>query len=83
MGCHGSHAFSHSPNRLFMGIFFAFRGSQETILHQFKSVLGVQVCQIISLGSWFEATISLFLMFVYIFTLFKRFSLLFMNMQMK
>ena len=27
---------------LFMGIFFAFRRSKETILHQFKIVLGVQ-----------------------------------------
>ena len=42
-GCHGSHAFSHIPIRLiYVDFFFAFRGSQETIWHQFKIFLGVQ-----------------------------------------
>ena len=42
-----------------------------------------KVCQIRSGGSWFEAEISLFMMFVYGFTLFIRLSLIFLNMQMK
>ena len=29
-GCHGNHAFSHSPNELmFRNIFFSFRGTQD------------------------------------------------------
>ena len=32
----------HSPNRFINGDFFAFRGSQRTIWHQFIIVLGVQ-----------------------------------------
>ena len=39
---------------LFMGIFFHIQGSQETILHQFKIVLGCKVGQSRSQGRWFK-----------------------------
>ena len=80
MGSHGKHAFSQS---IYGNSLFAFRGSQETICTNSKLSLGCKVGQIISLGSWFEAEISLFMIFVYAFTLFIRLSLTFLNMQMK
>ena len=46
---------------LFMGIFFAFKGSKGKNRHKFKIVLGVQGSQIRSRGRWFEAEISLFM----------------------
>ena len=48
-----------------------------------KLSLGCKVGQVRCWGSWFETKISLFIMFVYVFTLFIRLSLIFLNMQMK
>ena len=64
-------------------VFFAFRGPKETIRHQFKMSLWCKIGRIRSWGSWFEAEISLFMMFVYVFNLFIRLSLILLNMQMK
>ena len=42
-GCHGNHAFSHSPNEfMFRNIIFSFRVGQEFFLHQWKFVMGLQ-----------------------------------------
>ena len=58
---------------LFMGnwffFFFCIQGSQETIWHISNAC---KVCQIRSWSNWFEAEVSLFMMFVYVFTLFIR-----------
>ena len=48
-----------------------------------KLSLRLKLGQIRSWGIWFEAEISLFIMFVYDFTLFIGLSLIFLNMQMK
>ena len=42
MGCHGNHAFSHSPDRLILELYFAFRGVLMNNLHSRKNALGVQ-----------------------------------------
>ena len=46
-GCHGNHAFSHSPNEfMFRNIFFSFRGTQENVLAPMKNCQGSKVGQI-------------------------------------
>ena len=84
MKCHGNHAFSHSPNQF---IYWDFCSHSEGPREQFdtnsKLSLGSKVGQIRSCGSWFEAEISLFMMFVYVFALFIRLLIISSNMQMK
>ena len=76
--------FQIAQTGLFMGIFFLHSGGpKEQFGTNSKLSLGCKVGQIRSRGSWFEAEISLFMMFFMIFTLFIRFSLIFLNMQMK
>ena len=84
MGCHDNHTFSHSPNWFIYGNFFSHPGgSREQFGTDSKLSLWCKVGQIRSWGSWFEAENSLFMMFVNVFTLFIRFLLIFLNMQMK
>ena len=54
MGCHVSHAFSNSQNRFLGNISVALRGSQGTILHPRKNVLGCKECQIRSWGETYK-----------------------------
>ena len=60
--------FNIAQTGILMGIFFF------AFWHQFKLSLGCKVGRIRSWGSWFEAEISLSMMFVYVFTLFIRLS---------
>ena len=77
--------FSHSPNRFIYGEFvFALGGPKEQFGTNSKLSFGCKVGQIRSRGRWFEAEISLFMMFFFmIFSLSIRLSLIFLNMQMK
>ena len=69
---------------LFMGIFCShFERPREQFGTNSKLSLGCKVGQIRSCGSWFEAEISFLMMFVYVFSIFIRLSLIFLNMQMK
>ena len=78
------HAFSHSPNRFIYGDFFSNSGGpRKQFGTNSKLSLGCKVGQIRSWGSWFKPEISLFMMFVYVFTLFIRISFIFLNVQMK
>ena len=64
MGCHANHAFPLSPNRFIYGEFsFCIRWVPGNNLA--KLSLECKVGQIRSWCSWFEAEISLFMMFVY------------------
>ena len=69
MGCHGNHAFSHSPNRVIYDNFLSYSGSsREQFVTNSKLSLGCKVGQIRSWDSWFEAKISLFVMFFFMFS---------------
>ena len=69
---------------LFMGIFFSNSGGpREQCGTNSKLSLGCKVVQIRSRGRWNEAEICLFMIFLMIFTLYIRLSLIFLNMQMK
>ena len=84
MGCHGNHAFSHSPSWVIYGDFCCIQGFPgNNYGTNSKLSLECKVDQIRSWGSRFEAEISLVIMFVYAFTLFIRLSLIILNMQMK
>ena len=84
MCCHTNRAFSHSPNQFFYeGFFSRLGGPQEQFGTNSKLSLGCKVGQIRSWDSLFEAEIGLFMMFLYVFTLFIRLSLIFLNIQMK
>ena len=82
MGCHDNHAFSHSPNSFIYGDFLHSGGPREQSDTNSKLSLGCKLGQIRSWGSWFDAKTSLFMMFVYVFILFIRLSLIFVNMLM-
>ena len=72
--------FQIAKTGLFMRIFFSHSGGpREQFNTNSKLSLGCKVCQIRSRGRWFEAGISLFMMFFMIFTLF----IIYLNMQMK
>ena len=64
--------FHIAQTSLFMGYFFAFREFQGQYSTNSKLSFGFKVGQIRSWGNWIEAEISLFMMFVYVFTLFIR-----------
>ena len=65
---------------LFMGIFCYSGGPRKQFGINSKLSLECKVGQIRSWGSRFVVEISLFMMFVYIFNLFTRFLLIFLNM---
>ena len=65
--------FNIAQTCLLMRIFFTFR-TREQFGTNSKLSFGCKVGQIRSWGSWFEAEISLFMMFVYVFTLLTRVS---------
>ena len=66
---------------LFMGFFLDSGGPSKQFGTNSKLSLGCKVGQIRSRGSRFVAEISLFIMLVYVFTLFIRILLIFLNMQ--
>ena len=69
---------------LFMGIFCShLEGPREQFGTNSKLSLGCKVGQIRSCGGWCEADNSLFMIFVYVFALFVRLSLIFLKKQMK
>ena len=74
--------FHIAQTRLFIGNLFSHLGGpREQFGSNLKLSLGCKVGQIRSLGSWFEAEISLFMMFFYVFGLLIRLPLILLNMQ--
>ena len=74
--------FHKAQTGLFMGIYFSHSGKNLAPIQNCPGG-GGKVGQIKFWGSWCKAEISLFMMVVYVFTLFIRLSLIFLNMQMK
>ena len=69
---------------LWVNVFTNSGGPREQFGTNSKLSLGYKVGQIGSRGKWFEAEISLFILFfLMIFTLFIKLSLIFLNIQMK
>ena len=66
---------------LFMGIFLDSGGPRKEFGNNLKLSLGCKVAQIRSWGSRFVVEISLFMMFVYVFTLFIRLLVILLNMK--
>ena len=72
--------FQVAQTGLFMGIFLDSGGPRKQFGTNSKWSLECKVGQIRSWGSRFVVEISLFIMFVYVFTLFIRLLLIFLNM---
>ena len=78
--CQSNHAFSHIPSRFIYGFFFSHSGD----INNSKLSLGCKVDQIRVWVIVFEAEISLFMiMFIYVFNVFIKLSLIILNMKMK
>ena len=69
MGCHGNRAFSQSHNRL-RDLYLRFQGVPGNSLAPIQSCPWGAFTILRSWDRWFEAKISLFMMFVYVFILF-------------